>query len=177
MTAWESMEENRRNLETLMARLKLEESGLNRERLRKTMDKLENLQCNSRYSKKGTGKAQKGTEEELQLQTNRLYDFEYEKLIKLSSDLGFKTLFESMPITQFWIKVKSEYPVLHKKAVRMLLPFSTTYLCESTFSAMVMIKLKQRNRYSVSSASRLAVTTLTPRIDDLTSKKEKQRSH
>ncbi|XP_023213869.1 transmembrane protein 189-like, partial [Centruroides sculpturatus] len=70
-------------------------------------------------------------------QTNRLNDFEYEKLIKLSSDLGFKTLFESMPITQFWIKVKSEYPVLHKKAVRMLLPFSTTYLCESMFSAMI----------------------------------------
>ncbi|XP_023225029.1 uncharacterized protein LOC111625992 [Centruroides sculpturatus] len=45
-----------------------------------------------------------------------------------------------MPITQFWIKVKSEYPVLHEKAVRMLLPFSTTYLCESTFSAMMGIR-------------------------------------
>ncbi|XP_067126931.1 zinc finger MYM-type protein 6-like [Centruroides vittatus] len=109
-------------------------------------------------------------------QTNRLNDFELEKLIELSSDLELKALFESMPITQFWIKVKTEYPLLHEKAVRMLLPFSTTYLCKSTFSATAMIKSKQRNHLSVSSALSLAVTTLNPQIDDLTRKKDQQKA-
>ncbi|GLV40841.1 hypothetical protein CBL_10016 [Carabus blaptoides fortunei] len=78
--------------------------------------------------------------------TNRLNDFEQEKLIELSSDLMLKTVFESVPVTQFWIKVKTEYPVLYEKAMWILLPFSTTYLCESTFSAMALIKSKQQNR-------------------------------
>jgi len=102
---------------------------------------------------------------------------EQEQLIDLKSDMGLKVLFDSISVTQFWIKVRNDYPILHEKAMRILLAFSTTYLCESAFSALTIIKSKQRNRLIVSPALRLAVTTLTPRIENICNKKEKQKSH
>ena len=35
----------------------------------------------------------------------------------------------------FWIKVKAEYPEIATKALKSLLPFPTSYLCEAGFSA------------------------------------------
>jgi len=42
--------------------------------------------------------------------------------------------------------MKNEYPNLHETAMRFLFFFSTTYLCETAFSAMTVFKTKQRNR-------------------------------
>ena len=39
----------------------------------------------------------------------------------------------------------SRVPVLTKRAVKFFLPFTTTYLCESSFSHVTDIKTKQRN--------------------------------
>jgi len=46
--------------------------------------------------------------------------------------------------------MKNEYPNLHEIALRFLLCFSTTYLCETAFSAMTVLKTKQRNRPQLS---------------------------
>nr|CAI5868874.1 unnamed protein product [Callosobruchus analis] len=99
------------------------------------------------------------------------------ELIELSSDLGLKSQFNSVNIYQFWIKIATEYHNLHAKALKILLPFSSTYLCETTFSAMTVIKTKHRNRLALAPALRIAVTGLTPRIDALVSNKNQQQSH
>jgi len=46
--------------------------------------------------------------------------------------------------------MKNEYPNVHEIVMRFLLCFSTTYLCETTFSAMTVLKTKQRNRLQLS---------------------------
>ena len=65
--------------------------------------------------------------------------------IELSSDKGLDSTFNSMSNSKFWIRMKNEYPNLHEKAVRFLLCFNTTYLCETAFSAMTVLKSKQKN--------------------------------
>ncbi|XP_029803708.1 zinc finger MYM-type protein 6 isoform X2 [Suricata suricatta] len=99
-----------------------------------------------------------------------LMDFEEEKLVQLSSDLELQSVFKSMSLTQFWINAKTNYPELHEKAMKFLLPFSTIYLCDATFSALT--ESKQRNLLVSGPALRLAVTSLIPRIEKLVKEKE-----
>src|SRR6218665_396926 len=70
---------------------------------------------------------------------------EYEsKLIEISFDRSqsFKLL-----DLESWLHILYEYTIglLSKRAVNVLLPFTTTYLCESGFSAMTAMKTKYRN--------------------------------
>ena len=51
-----------------------------------------------------------------------------------------------VPTDTFWIAVKEEYPSLVKKALTILMQFSTSYLCELAFSTLRNIKSKQRER-------------------------------
>ena len=45
-----------------------------------------------------------------------------------------------MPLSYFWIWLRSEYPALANGTVKTLMPFATTYLWESGFSALTSIK-------------------------------------
>ena len=99
------------------------------------------------------------------------------QLIELSSDKGLESTFNTTSNSKFWIRMKNEYPNLHEIAVRFLLCFSTTYLCETAFSAMTVLKTKQRNCLQLSDCLRLALTSIHPRINKLTDGKQKQKSH
>lgn len=63
-----------------------------------------------------------------------------EELIELSSDENLRIKYNEITNDKFWISIKSEYPELSKIAVSTLLPFATTYVCETTFSALTVIK-------------------------------------
>ncbi|XP_062046909.1 zinc finger MYM-type protein 6 [Lepus europaeus] len=106
----------------------------------------------------------------LKHQNNHLTHGEEEKLTRLSSDSGLQSVFKSLPLTQFWINAKASYPELHEKAMKFLLPFSTVYLSDTTFSALT--ESKQRNLLVSGPALRLAVTSLIPRIEKLLKDKE-----
>ena len=60
------------------------------------------------------------------------------QLMELSSDKGLESTFNSMSNSKFWTRMKNEYPNLHEIATIFLLCFSTTYLCETAFSAMIV---------------------------------------
>src|SRR5215469_15579232 len=45
-----------------------------------------------------------------------------------------------------WVKMISAFPKMSKFALKVLIPFSSTYLCESGFSTLLEIKSKRRNR-------------------------------
>jgi len=80
------------------------------------------------------------------MKTKKKKNEEILQLIELSSDKGLDSTFNSKSNSKFWIRMKNEYPNLHDIAVRFLLCFSTTYLCEIAFSAVTVLKSKQKNR-------------------------------
>lgn len=101
-----------------------------------------------------------------------------ESLIDLSSDETLKFKFHSsLSRPQFWLSIKSEYPLLSEQAMKILIQFSTTYLCEKAFSSVTVIKTRYRSRVEINAVLRLAVTTLDPNIHNLISSKQEHPSH
>ena len=54
-----------------------------------------------------------------------------DQLLEIANDGGLKTTFETTTLPVFWIKVMAEYPEIATTALKSLLPFPTTYLCEA----------------------------------------------
>jgi hypothetical protein len=68
--------------------------------------------------------------------------------------------------------------LLRDNALRHLVVFSTTYLCEEGFSNLLLIKNKQRNRLDATNDMRIALSsTISPRISQLVDKMQAQKSH
>ena len=65
-----------------------------------------------------------------------------EGLKELQVNSAAHTMFQAMKLLQFWIKQLVAYSNLAKAALHSIIPFPTTYLCESAFSALVDIKTK-----------------------------------
>jgi len=76
------------------------------------------------------------------------------QLIGLSSNKGLESTFNSTSSSKFWIRMKNEYPDLQEIAMRFLLCFSNTYPRQTAFSAMTVLKTKQRNRLQLSDCLR-----------------------
>ena len=66
----------------------------------------------------------------------RSQSLEAEQFIDLSSDLTLKSLYNLNLLISFWVKVRYELPLLGYKALRVLLPFATSYLYKAGFSAV-----------------------------------------
>uniref|UniRef100_A0A8C7ZS04 DUF4371 domain-containing protein n=1 Tax=Oryzias sinensis TaxID=183150 RepID=A0A8C7ZS04_9TELE len=100
-----------------------------------------------------------------------------EKLMEVASDRGLQMKFGASTLTQFWLCVKQEHPELGQKALEQLLPFASTYLCEASFSAMMLIKTKQRNRLCLEKSLITAVASLPPRMTKILSEVQAHISH
>lgn len=55
---------------------------------------------------------------------------EQEQLIDLSSDGALQLQFKRKPLVDFWTEAMVAYPSLAKRALKVLISFATTYLCE-----------------------------------------------
>ena len=66
-----------------------------------------------------------------------------DQLLEIANDGDLKRTFETLPM--FWMKIKPEYPDIATRALKTLLPFPTSYLCEAGFSAVTATKTKLRN--------------------------------
>ncbi|KAI4794737.1 hypothetical protein KUCAC02_031874 [Chaenocephalus aceratus] len=97
----------------------------------------------------------------------KIEDVEYldceDELTDIQADSLSKKYFQEKGFKKFWIvKGPSLAPKLTLHATtRIILPFSTTYLSETAFSALVAIKTKARNTLDVHNDFRLAVTHIT----------------
>ena len=112
------------------------------------------------------------------IEESKLSINEKESLIDLSCKDSLEVKFQSsLSRPHFWLSVKNEYPSLSKKAMKILIQFSTTYLCEKTFSSVIVIKTRYRSRLEIDAPLRLAVTSLASNLHILMSNKQKQPSH
>lgn len=104
---------------------------------------------------------------------------EEDSLMELSCDSSLKTFFKDSSLIPFWIKIKGEYRVLANIALKELMGFTTTYLCERAFSSLVFLKNKYRNKLCVENDLRLKLTSFNPDIESIINTKTKQyhKSH
>ena len=70
---------------------------------------------------------------------------EAEQFIDLSSDLTLKSLYNLNLLISFWVKARSEFPLEGCKALRVLVPFATSYLCKAGFSAAAVFKYRNKD--------------------------------
>jgi len=99
--------------------------------------------------------------------------------IDLKNDRTLQMKFD-VPITSFWISLQDEYPELSMKAVDVLLQFSTLWLCEHRFSALVNVKINKRQRLTAEALEddvRICLSNLSPRINLLCKKHQGQIAH
>ncbi|KAI6655424.1 Zinc finger BED domain-containing protein 5-like [Oopsacas minuta] len=72
--------------------------------------------------------------------------------------------FNNLSLEKFWVKYLPMYLDLSQLAFRVLVQFSSTYLCETGFSTLVLIKSKYRRRMFVEADLRCALSGTPPRI-------------
>ncbi|XP_057667215.1 zinc finger BED domain-containing protein 5-like [Diorhabda carinulata] len=98
----------------------------------------------------------------------------YESLLEMSSDKSMESLFKTTSLNDYWCRIRDEYPMLAKIALNILLPFPTTYLCETGFSTYAATKTKYRNRLDAE-PDMSSVSSIKPDINQLM--KNKQQFH
>ena len=100
-----------------------------------------------------------------------------DELIDFRNDSTCKDMFETLSICEFWARVCVSYPRIGKECIKVLLPFSGTYLCKVGFSSLVARKTKARNRLDVKNGVRCALVQTPPNIDVLVNEVQQQVSH
>ena len=92
-----------------------------------------------------------------------------EELIDMPSDCEEKALFTMMGYGRFWMAIsgRNRFPNLWKVPKLLVLAFPTSYLVERSFSAVVQLVTKQRNRLDISQCGdlRLLLTEVKKIID------------
>ncbi|KAM4748802.1 zinc finger BED domain-containing protein 5-like [Rhinophrynus dorsalis] len=103
---------------------------------------------------------------------------EEEELIAIRHDRSLEIKYHELSLDTFWIIVSGEHHNIGRKALAILLQFSTTYLCELAFSSMTNIKTQKRERLlSLEDELRVCLSSIRPRIDKLCRLKQAQVSH
>ncbi|XP_068233436.1 zinc finger BED domain-containing protein 5-like [Palaemon carinicauda] len=87
-----------------------------------------------------------------------------------------KNYFTSLSMEKFWIKYLSVYQKISQRILQVIVPYSSTYLCEAGFSAFVGIKTKKRNKLDVTSDLRCTLNQTPPNIPRLVAQKSQYHS-
>ncbi|GFT41295.1 zinc finger BED domain-containing protein 5 [Trichonephila clavipes] len=87
---------------------------------------------------------------------------EEESFIDFTSSGEIKRQFCNKTLFQFWAEVDDEFSELKTKAFRILLPFSTSYLCETGFSAVAALKTKYRSQLNIEKELRVSISNIKP---------------
>ena len=103
---------------------------------------------------------------------------EEEQLIDLKNDAVLKSSFAEKSLDVFWISINKLYPAISLKAIKIILPFASSWFCEFGFSALTEIKCKKRERLlTIDAEMRVCLSTLEPRLDRICSQKQAHPSH
>uniref|UniRef100_A0A672M114 HAT C-terminal dimerisation domain-containing protein n=1 Tax=Sinocyclocheilus grahami TaxID=75366 RepID=A0A672M114_SINGR len=84
---------------------------------------------------------------------------------------------KSISQVDFWASAMVECPGLSKQALKVLMPFATTYICEAGFSALTLLKTKHRQRLDAENDLRVKLSSITPNFDNLCANMQAHPSH
>uniref|UniRef100_K7GDR9 DUF4371 domain-containing protein n=1 Tax=Pelodiscus sinensis TaxID=13735 RepID=K7GDR9_PELSI len=103
---------------------------------------------------------------------------DYENLIEIASDGQLIQKFKEVSLITFWSDLcqSQEYSSLSRRAIRQLLPFASTYLCETGLSNYATMKTKYRNRLNAVPDMRLQLSSIKPNIKRICQEKKKNHS-
>ena len=85
---------------------------------------------------------------------------EAEQFIDVTSDVTLKSIYNLYSLISFWVKARAEFPLVACKAMRVLVPFATSFLHEAGFSAVAVIKSKYRNKIGIEREMRVAISNI-----------------
>ena len=85
---------------------------------------------------------------------------EEEELVSVSSNRTLQLKHSELSLDAFWLLVDKEYPAIARKALRLLVQFSTSYFCAFEFSALTTIKYYKRRAQLLSVEDELRVCLL-----------------
>ncbi|KAM4808386.1 zinc finger BED domain-containing protein 5-like [Rhinophrynus dorsalis] len=103
---------------------------------------------------------------------------EEEELAEIKNDRSLLMMYEEGDLDNFWIRVSKMHPNISKKALKILLQFSTTYICEVSFSTMTNLKtLKRGSLKMLDDEMRVSLSNIPPNIQKLCSSHQPHTSH
>lgn len=105
-----------------------------------------------------------------------LPEYLQEHTIGLKNDSKARTEYSNMNVEDFCLCYLPIYPEV-AKVEKLLVQFSSIYLCWSGFSTLAHIKSKHRARLDVDSDLRCALSQMFPNIKNLIKNKQCQPSH
>ena len=100
-----------------------------------------------------------------------------DQLLELQQKSSLKTSFAQKSRTEFWASMSSMFPDLASSALRLLVPFISTYLCETGFSVYTSTKTKYRNRLDAEHEMRLQLSDRLPDFRAIANEIQFQPSH
>ena len=102
----------------------------------------------------------------------KLSDEYQDEFLGMINDFVARQEYQEKPLSHFWVGLKDSYSQTTETAIHILIPFVSTYLCESEYSSLLQIKAKHRNRITVEDDFSLSQTT--PRIQLFSKNKQEQ---
>ena len=100
-----------------------------------------------------------------------------DELLDLRNDSASREMFMEKSLSQFLCTMLRSYLKLLTEALHVIVPFASTYICETGFSVLAHIKSKARNQLNVEDDMRLAISKTQSRISKLASDIQQQKSH
>lgn len=98
----------------------------------------------------------------------------FQNLLEISEDNTLKQKYHDGNQEEFWMQVYTENNSIGKIAIKRLVRFTSTYLCESAFSTYAYIKNRYRSKLSASSDLRVKLTKLPINLKEIMKNSFKQ---
>ncbi|XP_035206339.1 zinc finger BED domain-containing protein 5-like [Stegodyphus dumicola] len=102
---------------------------------------------------------------------------EEETFIDFTASEETKRQFSNKSLFVFWAGVDDEFSALKARAFRILLPFSTSYLCETGFSEVASLKTNYRSQLNIEKELRVYISNIKSSFEKLCSARQAQGSH
>ena len=103
---------------------------------------------------------------------------EEEELAEIKNDRSLFIMYKESDLDRFWVCVSGIHLNIGNKALKILLQFSTTYICEESFSTMTNIKsMKRESLKMLDDEMRLSLSYIQPNIKTLCSSHQAHVSH